>query len=299
MMQKKDSFDTSGAAATGDQPTLIVALEQNFPSEQRIIEDSLAVQILPGSYRFWIYITKIPALRNWMVNATEKAIQGGWSAFLVRKRYIDERLIEAITEKKVNAVVNLGAGFDTRLYRLSEVQHIPAWEIDQAVNINAKRKGFQKAFGAVPDHVKLVPINFIEQDVDDVLNEQGYSGDEKTFFIWEAVSQYLTESAVSKTFDFFAKAPAGSRLAFTYVLKDFIIGENLYGQEKIYKRFVVKDKMWHFGFDPDQLVDFLNKYGWHLIEDLSYAELGDRYVKPTGRKLGAMKIERMVYAEKI
>ncbi len=86
---------------------------------------------------------------------------------------------------------------------------------------------------------------------------------------------------------------------FTYVLKDFIKGENLYGQEWGYEKFVLKDKIWHFGFDPNQIEDYLNKNGWKLIEDIDYAELGDRYVKPTERSLGVMDIERMVFAEKI
>ena len=58
-------------------------------------------------------------------------------------------------------------------------------------------------------------------------------------------------------------------------------------------------EIWHFGFDPNQIEAYLNKNGWKLIEDIDYAELGDRYVKPTGRSLGVLDIERMVYAEKI
>ncbi|MBK8796518.1 MAG: SAM-dependent methyltransferase [Anaerolineales bacterium] len=296
MTSTEESIDTNSAAGTGYAPTFIVAVEQNFPAEQRIIEDSLAPQILSRSNRFMVNMTRIPALRNWMVSFTDKAIQGGWSAFLVRKRYIDERLIEAVAEKQVDAVVNLGAGYDTRLYRLPALQNVPAWEVDQAVNIDAKRKHLHRVLGAIPDHVILVSMNFMEQSVGDVLSEQGYSGEDKTFFIWEAVSQYLTESAVGKMFDFFAKAPAGSRLAFTYVLKDFVKGENFYGDEKFHKQ--VAD-IWHFGFDPAHLADFLNDYGWRLIEDLSYEELGNRYVKPTGRQLMSMQIERMVFAEKL
>lgn len=299
MTNTKETFDTSDAARTGAGPTFIVAVEQYFSDGQRIIEDSLAIQILPSLYRLMVNMTRIAFLRNWIVKATEKQITGGWSAFLVRKRYIDDRLVEAVVENSVQVVVNLGAGYDTRLYRLPALQNTPAWEVDQAVNIDAKRKRLQKILGAVPDQVKLVSMNFIEQTIDDVLNENGYSGKDKTFFIWEAVSQYLTEVAVRKTFDFFAKAPSGSRLAFTYVLKDFVEGENLYGQEKFYKRMVTKNKIWHFGFDPDHLADFLSEYGWRLIEDLSYEELGNRYVKPTGRELTFMQIERMVYAEKL
>lgn len=296
MLKKKDKINTRGAANTGDKPTVVVAIEQNYPKEERIIQDAIASQFISGSGRFWVYLTKINGIRNWIVNMTEKAIQGGWSCFLVRKRYIDERLVQEVDKNGINAIVNLGAGFDTRLYRLPEVQHIPSWEVDQAVNINTKRERLQKVFKEVPNHVKLVPINFLEQEIGDTLEEQGYLGETKTFFIWEAVSQYLDETAVNKTFDFFAKAPTGSKLAFTYVPKDFITGENLYGAEKFYKRVAT---LWHFGFNPNELAAYLNNFGWQLIEDLSYAELNNRYVKPTGRKLGVMEIERMVYAEKL
>jgi len=57
--------------------------------------------------------------------------------------------------------------------------------------------------------------------------------------------------------------------------------------------------MWHFGFDPAEVADFLHEYGWRLIEDLSYEELNNRYAKTIGRYLPSMKIERMVWAEKV
>ncbi len=73
----------------------------------------------------------------------------------------------------------------------------------------------------------------------------------------------------------------------------------MYGAEKIYERMIVKDNIWHFGFDPAEVADFLAEYGWRLIEDLSYEELNNRYAKSVGRNLPSMKIECMVYAEKI
>ena len=54
-----------------------------------------------------------------------------------------------------------------------------------------------------------------------------------------------------------------------------------------------------FGFDPEDVDDFLCDYGWHVLEHLGYEELADRYVEPTGRKLEFMAIERIVYAEKL
>ena len=61
----------------------------------------------------------------------------------------------------------------------------------------------------------------------------------------------------------------------------------------------MKGNIWHFGFDPKEIAPELNKYGWNLIEDLGYEELNNRYVKPTGRKLGVMEVERVVFAEKM
>ena len=299
MTQANETFDTSSAAQTGSGPTFLVAMEQYEPPAQRIIDDQLAAKVLPGGERFLLKLLHISLLRNWMISLFEKQIEGASSAFLCRKRYIDETIVAAVENGSVAAIVNLGAAFDTRVYRLPALATIPAWEVDQPGNIEAKQKGVCNALGSIPPHVTLVPINFITQDLGAVLNEYGFAGDEKTFFIWEAVSQYLTETAVHQTFQYLSQTPTGSQITFTYVLKDFIEGKNFYGQEKFYERMIIKDKIWHFGFDSAEVADFLSEYGWRLIEDLSYEELNNRYAKPIGRNLPSMAIERMVYAEKM
>jgi methyltransferase (TIGR00027 family) len=200
---------------------------------------------------------------------------------------------------RVEAVVNLGAGFDTRAFRLEALADVPVWEVDQPQNNDAKRSRLEKLFTEFPLHVTLVPIDFDHQDLASVLASRGYRLDKQTFFIWEGVTQYLTEDGIRATFDFLSKAPAGSRLVFTYTPRDFIAGEVFYGQEYLYKRMVLKDKMWHFGMDSDHVDDFLGEYGWRLLEHLGYEELGEQYVKPTGRMLASMAIERMVLAEKL
>jgi len=288
---------TRAAAKTGAGPKMMVAIEQYFPKKQRIIEDSLAYQILPFGIRAVAgAMHSIPA-RDWMVQTTEKSLPGVWSGVMCRKRYIDEKLIEASGYFK--AMVNLGAGFDTRAYRLLTLATIPVWEVDQPENIKPKQARLQRLFGEVPSHVKLVPIDFDHEQLLAVLAAHGYSAGQKTFFIWEAVTQYLTETGIRRTFDFLAKAPNGSRLTFTYIRKDFITGKNKYGQEAAYRQYISKEKFRLFGLDPENVVDFLNPYGWYVVEHLGYEELAERYVKPTGRELASMPIERMVYAEKL
>jgi methyltransferase (TIGR00027 family) len=286
------------AAKTGLGPTTIVAIEQHFPEGARIIKDDLAYRILPFGMRAYVWLMRLSSARDWIVRATEKKAPGIWAMVMCRKRYIDDIVAEA-ADGQAETVVNLGAGFDTQAYRLGALAKVRVWEVDQPENIDAKRSRLRKVFQEVPAHVTLVPIDFDRQDLGAVLASHGYAADTKTFFIWEGVTQYLREAGIQTTFDFLAKAPAGSRLVFTYVRKDFIDGKVCYGQEYLYKKMLLKDKIWLFGMDPEEVADFLGVYGWRVLEHLGYEELAERYVKPTGRKLVSMPLERMVYAEKL
>jgi hypothetical protein len=109
------------------------------------------------------------------------------------------------------------------------------YEVDLPTNINRKRTRLTRLFGEIPANVTLVPIDLETQNLADVLADHGYRPERPTFFIWEAVTQYLTEAGVRKTFDFLATAAPGSRLVFTYVRKDFLDGTALYGGESAHQ----------------------------------------------------------------
>ncbi len=286
------------AADTGVGPTVIVAMEQHFPEGERIINDDLAYRILPFGVRVYVWLSRFSWVRGWMVRAAEKKAPGVWAMALCRKRYIDDKVVEALVEQ-TEAVVNLGAGFDTLAFRLSALTNVPVWEVDQPDNINAKRSKLNRVLGKVPAHLTLAPIDFDSQDLGAELASHNCAVDTRTFFILEGVTQYLTEAGIHETFDFLAKAPSGSRLVFTYVRKDFMDGKDFYGHEFLYKKMLLKNKIWLFGMDPKDVANFLGEYGWRVLEHLGYKELADVYVKPTGRKLESMALERIVYAEKL
>jgi len=288
---------TRAAAKTGSGPTAMVAIEQHFPKDRRIVVDDLAYRILPRGMRSYVRLMRLDLARDWMVRASEKSLPGIWAGMMCRKRYIDEKLIESVGH--VDAVVNLGAGFDTRVYRLPALAAVPVWEVDQRENVEPKRARLRKLLGAIPPHVALVPIDFDREELGAVLAAHGYSAKERTFFVWEAVTQYLTEAGIGATFDFLTTAAPGCRLAFTYVRKDFLDGQVMYGGKAIYRRYVVRDKLWLFGMAPEDVENFLGAYGWSVVEHLGYEELAERYVEPTGRELASSPIERIVYAEKL
>jgi methyltransferase (TIGR00027 family) len=287
---------SKAAAQTGPGPMSVIALEHTFPQAQRVVDDDLAGRILPFALRAFLWLLRPRLARNWMIRSSEKRMPGIWGGMLCRKRYIDDRLIEAAGE--IDAVVNLGAGFDTRACRLPALADIPVWELDQPRNITPKRARLKKLFGKIPGHVVLVATDFDHDDLGTTLAAHGYTNNRRTFFVWEAVTQYLTEAAVRNTVDVLAGAAPGSRLVFTYVRKDFIDGRARHGQDALYDRYVVRQRIWRFGLDPDAVAAFVAAYGWHVVEHLGYDELAERYVAPTGRVFTSTPIERIVLAEK-
>jgi methyltransferase (TIGR00027 family) len=142
-------------------------------------------------------------------------------------------------------------------------------------------------------------LDFEHVDLIATLAGHGYHIDARTFFIWEGVTQYLTEDAVRGTLAALQAAPTGSRLAFTYVRKDFIDGVNMYDAAILYKRFRQRQQVWRFGLDPDDVADFVAEYGWRLVEQAGPDYFLRHYIRPTGRNLRASQLEWSAYAEKV
>jgi methyltransferase (TIGR00027 family) len=283
------------AGKTGAGPTAAIAIDQYLPLEQRVVVDDLAYRMLPFGLRAFVQLMRLRLLRDLLIRWSERDIPGMWNGMLCCKRYIDDALADAAGQYEM--VVNLGAGLDTRAYRLRVLQDVPVWEVDQPDTIRQKTARVGQILGAVPAGIHLVAMDFDRDDLSGVLAESGYR-DVPTFFILEGVTQYLSEEGLAKTFEFLSGATRESLLAFTYVRKDLIDGRKLYDWEKARRKYV-KGGLWLSGLEPAQVGEFLWTYGWRLVEDAGYDELADKYVRPTGRPHGSTKVERIALAKKL
>ena len=284
------------AAQTAFGPMVLAAMEQNQPPGQRLVDDDLAARFLPAPTRWLVTATPPTLMRRLMMAAMDRDGPGLWANMTCRKRYIDEKVTEAL--EVIDAVVVLGAGLDTLAYRLARKTDIPIFEVDQPVNIERKAAAVRRVLGKAGSSVQLVPLDFERDDVLTVLAEQGYRPDYRTFFVWEAVTQYLSADAVHATLESLRPAASGSRLVFTYVRRDFIDGVNFYGANQLYRRFRQRQQLWRFGLQPAEVAAFLGEHGWRLVEQLGPDQIIQRYVKPTGRNLSASQVEWSAYAEK-
>jgi methyltransferase (TIGR00027 family) len=284
------------AAQTAFGPMVLAAMEQTEPPGRRLVDDDLAARFLPAPTRWLVTATPPALMRRLMMAAMDRDGPGLWANMTCRKRYIADKVTEALDG--IDAVVVLGAGLDTLAYRLARQNDIPIFEIDQPVNIERKAAAVRRVLGKIPSSVQLVPLDFERDDVLTVLAERGYRPDYRTFFIWEGVTQYLTADAVHATLESLRPATSGSRLVFTYVRRDFIDGVNFYGAEQLYRRFRERQQLWRFGLQPEEVLAFLDEHGWRLVEQLGPEQIVQRYIEPTGRDLTASQVEWSAFAEK-
>lgn len=284
------------ATKTALGPMIVVAADQHEPAP--LVHDPWAARLLPDTGRFVAALTRWSPVRTALKSVTDRKIHGGWASFLCRKRYIDDQLRTTIA-KGVDAVVILGAGYDTRAFRLPELAGIPVCEVDLPSNTKRKAAALDRTFGRVPPDVTLLPVDFETDDLADSLQRVGFGPQRRTFYVWEAVTQYLTEPAVRRTLAYLAHAAPGSGLAFTFVRKDFLTGEHTYGAERAHRQFVVDSPLWRFGLHPDDVGPLLAEYGWREIDQAGPTEYADRYLRPAGRETAVSEIERAVYAERI
>ena len=259
------------SAQTSYGPISVVAVEQNTPEGQRLVQDALAIRILPPIMKPIVALTRWPSARALMITLSDKRGRGVWGGVLCRKRYIDDKLLEVVSAG-LDAVVNLGAGLDTRAYRLPALSSMPVFELDFPENIKYKKAKLQQLFGGIPPHVTLVPIDFDSQDLGSVLASYGYRVTYKSFLIMEAVTQYLSKNGIQNTFQFLAQAQTGSRLVFTYICKDFIDGTDRYGLTALYEAYRVKTLLWKVGLAPQQVAAFLEQYAWKELEQVGSYE---------------------------
>ena len=287
----------SGVAGTADGPMMIIAAEQ--AEERPLVRDDVTRRMAAPVTRAMAAAIRWAPVRRWLMAVTDKQLPGLWGELLCRKRYAEDGLRTALADG-VTEVVILGAGLDTLAYRVPEAARARVYEVDLPANIARKRAALRRAYGEVPGHVTLVPVDFDTEDLAAALERAGHPMGERTFVVWEAVTQYLSESGVRTTLAALAAAAPGSRLVFTYVRADFLDGTNLYGAPAAYRRFASGDHpLWRFGLTPDAVAPLLGAYGWREVEQLGAAECADRYLSPAGRDLPVTDVERSVLAERI
>lgn len=273
------------ASRTALGVALFRAIESTRPEQTRVCFDPLARFFLERPVRS--AGTRRTIARLWHALLTHQGLGPAYGEVVVRTRYIDDLLERRISKDGVRQVVILGAGYDTRAFRLDDLKGFARFfELDHPATQEAKRLALARAGVREPDSMTFVPMDFAVDDLSEKLEESGYDETAETFFIWEGVTMYLEPAAIDETLKFVdERSASGSTIVFNYVIR---ATDAVGTVDRDVERMLERTKKWGepivFGLEKREVAGFLERRGLTLLENAECAQTGRAYFDAVGRE---------------
>ncbi len=227
----------------------------------------------------------MPGFRDFAPWFIDRRWPGVRTSVVARTRLIDDAIASSLRERVAQFVI-LGAGFDSRAYRLSGLGNTTVFEVDHPDTQAAKRLVLGRVLDRLPANVQFVATDFTQHGLESSMASAGYRESAPSLILWEGVTNYLTEAAVDSTLRWCSRSAPGSLLIFTYVHRDILTRPTAFaGSNRLFAALEKAGERLTFGIDPDQLPEFLSRRGLSLESDVGAAEYRERYFHEKARKM--------------
>jgi methyltransferase (TIGR00027 family) len=212
-------------------------------------------------------IARIPGLCTWIVYMQ------------VRTRLIDDA-VRTFVAAGGRQVVILGAGYDCRALRMTELDPARVYEIDHPATQGHKQEVLARL--GVTSPVRYITWDFETRPMDELpvaLVEAGHDPAALTLTVWEGVTVYLTEGAIDASLRAIETWSApDSELAMTYLARTS-------KRPSLATRAVTAmvqrlGEPFKFGWAPEQLPEYLEVRGFQLERDTAIAEAARELMPP-------------------
>lgn len=272
------------ASRTAEYMAFFRALESARPAHHRLFVDPYALHFLRPPLREAVGLSRFPVLGALLYWHIDYRAPGARTSAIARTRLIDELWSRALQDG-IRQIVILGAGFDSRAYRVPESRSAIVFEVDHPVTLYAKRQRLSQVMPVMPRNVRFVDIDFNQQSLPVALAEAGFDSSLPALFLWEGVTNYLTRDAVDSTLRYVGTQPPGSRVVFTYVDRGVLDGSvHFEGAPDLLRAVARLGEPWTFGLCPAEVPDFLRERGLELDHDAGAREYRAQYLGPGGQK---------------
>jgi methyltransferase (TIGR00027 family) len=266
--------DVGQPSRTAENAAIMRALHQALPSEARVFDDPLATRmVVPDSDAYRSRVALLERL--------PKPLRARFTHYLLRARYAEDCLADAVQQRSLGQFVILGGGLDTFPYRQ------PGWaaslrifEVDHPATQAWKRQRVQQAGIAEPANLHFAPVDFVDTTLAAGLSRAGFSDTVPTFFSMLGVSQYLTLDDLDRTFGFVYGMPPGSEIVFTIAVPDDMLQpDEVEFVTALTKRFAEIGEPWHTRMRPEAFTARLRDMGFSVITYLTPEEANARYFR--------------------
>jgi len=250
---------------------LVRAIEAQKPEGERICYDPYARGLIDGGMSFILSKLVIDS------GIYERMAPGAVAFIVTRERYIDDFLKAELSEG-LDQVVILGAGFDTRAYRIAGIEKTRVFEIDQPATQAVKLERLKKVIDPLPGHVTFIPVDFNTQTLGERLSAGGYDERCKTLFIWQGVTYFLTAEGVDNTLAFIAHhSGPDSALIFDYFYNAVLRDKSRRDVKMLQQAARLSGEQYLFGIDEGQVEPFLSQRGLRAVRNTTLEDLKRLY----------------------
>jgi methyltransferase (TIGR00027 family) len=268
------------------------------PVRSRLFEDPFATLFLSPRLRKLVTLAGLPLIGACVHAFVDRRWPGAMTSAIARTRLIDDLLLAALDEG-VTEVVILGAGFDSRAYRLQALARCRVFELDQPVTQAAKKARLERLFGSLPAHVTFLETDLARQDLGGVLESACVGRAGRSFVIWEGVTHYLGEVAVTSTLKALSShLRAGSHVVFTYLHRGLLDGAcDFYGASVSKEEVARGGEAWIWGMHPEEMPAYLHERGMTLLQDQGADDYRELYWGDASRRMKGFSFYRVAVAE--
>lgn len=301
-MQKSDSIIGSsetnvkrkGSSKMAELIALHRVAESALPEGERVCYDPYAVHFVdPEILEF---ARKNPEKTKAMREHYERLFPGLGSSIRARVRYFDD-FVKAATDDGLEQLVILGAGYDTRAYRIEGLKgNVKVFEVDHPGTQSLKKKKIEKIFGRLPDHVVYVPVDFETEGLGRKLLVNGYDKSKKTLFLMEGLVMYIPPKAVDETLSFIVNNSAkGSAVLFDYFLQSVVDGTCEIGKNM--RDFAAQQgEPFLFGIKEGMVEAFLIKRGFSQVQNVTSEDYKRAYFHGVNKDRAVCSLLSFVHA---
>ena len=198
----------------------------------------------------------------------------------LRTTAIDTAVRDAVAGGATQLVI-LGAGYDGRAWRLSELSGVRVFEVDHPATQGEKRARVTQLPPAT-GIVGFVSIDFEREALATVLDRAGHDPSSPTCWIWEGVVMYLTREAMRSTLAGIADRSAGG----STLIVNYHSGQRSFFARLVY-RLIGEPQI--SAWTPEEMAADLQSVGFVVAEDSAMADWNVRFAE------GKAKVERASY----
>ncbi len=279
---------------TAEHNALFRALETTRSGAAAPIADPLASSFLSPPLCWVARLGRSQHAHRMIVGIIDRRWPGVRSSVVARTRLIDEILEETVPCTR--QTVLLGAGFDSRPYRLACLCEGPVFEVDHPDTQRRKRAMLEHGRVSHRD-ARFVSTDFTRGGLDESLASAGYDPEQPTLFVWEGVTNYLDDDAVDATVRWCGDAAAGSHLVFTYVDRRVLDDPSQYaGAERVLASSRRAGEAVTFGMDPKEVPAYLSERGLVLESDVGAASYRHAYYGDAAHQIHGHEFYRVAHA---